>query len=57
MIVCLSPNGSSDFSGETSPDVLLVATLDGVARAEFQDGKWRLAETSLSGLHISSILL
>ena len=55
MVSCLSPNGSTTYSGSNLPDRLVVATLEGVVTAERAERGFRVIERSLPELHISSL--
>jgi photosystem II stability/assembly factor-like uncharacterized protein len=58
VLVCLSPNGVDTYRLAQAPDTLLVATLNGVTRLHRRPDAqhWTTAETSLEGLHVSSLM-
>lgn len=55
MVTCLSPNGSSMYSGSALPDRLLVATLGGIVTAKRSGGAFGVVANSLPELHISAL--
>jgi photosystem II stability/assembly factor-like uncharacterized protein len=59
MTVCLSPNGVNVYEADTPPTRLLVATAGGVSalQREAPGADWRVADTTLGGLHPSSLLI
>lgn len=57
-VICLSPNGADITNLQAPPDVLMVATLDGVVRLRNSGASrhWAPAGAALAGSHISSLL-
>jgi hypothetical protein len=56
ILVALSPNGVDEYRLPSEPDELLVATKGGVIRLCRAGDRWREAERSLGGLHVSCLL-
>jgi photosystem II stability/assembly factor-like uncharacterized protein len=51
----LSPNGVERTSGASRPDVLLVATVDGVVELRPNGASWHETARGLAGTHVSSL--
>lgn len=57
MAVCLSTGGEATACLDEAPDLLLIATFQGVVSARKRpNGNWEAAHTSLEGEHVSSLL-
>jgi len=54
--VCLSPNGVDVYPVSESPNDILIATVDGVARVTRDGDAWRAQSGGLKGLHVSSLM-
>jgi photosystem II stability/assembly factor-like uncharacterized protein len=57
-IVTLSPNGLATYQLASPPETVLVSTVGGVVRltGDVAASSWTVADTSLSGLHIGSLM-
>ena len=59
MLACLSPNGRAEYPSDSPLTRLLVGTIKGVyaLESEGSSSDWRVAESSLEGRQISSLVL
>ncbi|MGH7888180.1 MAG: WD40/YVTN/BNR-like repeat-containing protein, partial [Candidatus Binatia bacterium] len=58
MAICLSPNGTTTYTGNQPSHEVLVGTVNGVyVIARESLGQWRVARNALASCHVSSLLI